>query len=171
MLSILLSIFIIQIVYVSASTLRIILTLKGQKYYASAISTVEIVVYVLGLNLVLQYLDHTLSLVVYAIGYGLGILVGSWIEEKIALGYVTLKVITNNAESALANKLRNNGYGVTSWLGSGRDGDRLVLEVLAKRKNEKKLYNLILSQESTAFIVTLEPKHLHGGFWTKVNRH
>jgi uncharacterized protein YebE (UPF0316 family) len=171
MLSILLSIFIIQIVYVSASTLRIILTLKGQKYYASAISTVEIVVYVLGLNLVLQYLDHTLSLVVYAIGYGLGILVGSWIEEKIALGYVTLKVITNNAESALANKLRNNGYGVTSWLGSGRDGDRLVLEVLAKRKNENKLYNLILSQESTAFIVTLEPKYLHGGFWTKVNRH
>jgi uncharacterized protein YebE (UPF0316 family) len=171
MFSILLSIFIIQIVYVSASTLRIILTLKGQKYYASAISTVEIVVYVLGLNLVLQYLGHTLSLVVYAIGYGLGILAGSWIEEKIALGYVTLKVITNNAESTLANDLRNNGYCVTSWLGSGRDGDRLVLEVLAKRKNEKKLYNLILSQESKAFIVTLEPKHLHGGFWVKANRH
>jgi uncharacterized protein YebE (UPF0316 family) len=86
--------------------------------------TVEIVVYVLGLNLVLQYLDHTLSLVVYAIGYGLGILVGSWIEEKIALDYVTLKVITNNAESGLANNLRNNGYGVTSQASARRFLDK-----------------------------------------------
>jgi uncharacterized protein YebE (UPF0316 family) len=171
MLYILFGIFAIQIVYVSCSTLRTILMLKGLKYYAAALGTVEITIYILGLNLVLQYLTHASSLIVYAVGYGLGILSGSWIEEKIALGYVTLKVICNNADGSMADFLRSEGYGVTSWIGSGKDGDRLVLEVLAKRKSQNQLYRSILEQDPKAFVVTLEPRRLHGGFWVKHTRH
>ncbi|CAG7657069.1 DUF2179 domain-containing protein [Paenibacillus allorhizosphaerae] len=170
MLNILLSIFVIQIVYVSCFTLRMILTLKGKKYFAAAISIIEITIYVLGLNMVLQYLKQPLSLLVYALGYGLGVLAGTWIEEKLALGYVTLKVITNEVGSNMASDLRQQGYGVTSWIGYGRDGERLVLEVLAKRKNEHSLYKSILAIDPRAFVVTLEPKQLHGGFWTRTNR-
>jgi uncharacterized protein YebE (UPF0316 family) len=170
MLRILGEIFVIQIVYVSAMTLRMILVLKGRRYLAAAISALEIVIYVLGLNLVLQHLGHALSLVVYAAGYAAGILAGSWIEEKIALGYVTLKVITNDARGSMAEDLRRNGYGVTSWIGYGRDGERLVLEVLAKRNSQKRLYRTILAIDPKAFVVTLEPKQLHGGFWVRNRR-
>lgn len=163
----LLFIFAIQIVYVSAYTLRMILTLKGQKYIAALISMVEIVIYVLGLNLVLSYLDQISALVVYALGYGLGILVGAWIEEKIALGYITVKVICDQTRGTIVTTLREKGYGVTSWLGNGRDGDRLVMEILAKRKNQKKLYETILQLDPKAFIITVEPKQFHGGFWTR----
>lgn len=131
---ILVFIFLIQIVYVSAYTLRMILTLKGQKYIAALISMGEIVIYVLGLNLVLNYLKQPEALIVYAVGYGLGVLLGAWIEEKIALGYITVKVICNQLDGSVANALRDKGYGVTAWVGSGRDGDRLVMEILAKRK-------------------------------------
>ena len=72
MFKILVFIFLIQIVYVSAYTLRMILTLKGQKYIAALISMGEIVIYVLGLNLVLKYLTQPSALIVYAVGYGLG---------------------------------------------------------------------------------------------------
>lgn len=168
MLQVLGFIFLIQIVYVSAFTLRMILTLKGQKYIAALISTFEVTVYVLGLNLVLQYLDQVASLVVYALGYALGILVGAWIEEKIALGYITLKVISNVSDERIEQKLRDKGYGVTSWIGNGRDGDRLVMEILAKRKNQNALYRSILALDPKAFVITLEPKQFHGGFWTKV---
>ncbi|WP_442601683.1 DUF2179 domain-containing protein [Paenibacillus sp. KN14-4R] len=170
MLSVLVSIFVIQIIYVSFFTLRMIFTLKGQRYLAAILSTLEIVIYVLGLNMVLQYVNQPISLIVYACGYGLGVLVGSWIEGKIALGYVTLKVIVNDPESGLPNRLRDMGYGVTSWIGDGRDGHRLVLEVLAKRKNQKILYNSILENDPKAFIVTMEPTQLHGGFWTRSTR-
>lgn len=163
----LLFIFAIQIVYVSAYTLRMILTLKGQKYIAALISMVEIVIYVLGLNLVLSYLDQISALIVYALGYGLGILIGAWIEEKIALGYVTVKVICDQAHGTIVTTLREKGYGVTSWLGNGRDGDRLVMEILAKRKNQKRLYETILELDPKAFIITVEPKQFHGGFWTR----
>lgn len=116
-----------------------ILTLKGQKYIAALISMGEIVIYVLGLNLVLNYLKQPEALIVYAVGYGLGVLLGAWIEEKIALGYITVKVICNQLDGSVANALRDKGYGVTAWVGSGRDGDRLVMEILAKRKPETAL--------------------------------
>jgi len=167
MLGILLTIFCIQIVYVAFATLRMILTLKGQKYYAAALSCVEITIYVLGLDMVLKYLDKPISLVVYALGYGLGVLVGSWIEGKLALGYVTLRVIINDPHSMVPQQLRDLGYGVTAWWGSGRDGDRLVLEVLARRKNQNKLYQSIIGLDPKAFILTLEPTRFNGGFWTK----
>ncbi|GIO64426.1 DUF2179 domain-containing protein [Paenibacillus cellulositrophicus] len=167
MLGILIFIFVIQIVYVSFFTLRMILTLKGQKYLAAVLSMFEITIYVLGLSIVLKYVNQPLSLIVYAVGYGLGVLVGSWIENRIALGYITMKVIVNDPGSDMANTLRNIGYGVTSWIGSGRDGHRLVFEVLAKRKNQKKLYNSILELDPKAFIVVTEPVMLHGGFWTR----
>jgi uncharacterized protein YebE (UPF0316 family) len=144
-----------------------ILTLKGQKYVAALISTMEITVYVFGLNLVLKYLNHFASIAVYAIGYGLGILVGSWIEEKLALGYITLKVISNEVDMNIATQLRQNGFGVTTWIGNGRDGDRLVMEILAKRKNQKDLYQTILELDPKAFVISLEPKQFHGGFWTR----
>ncbi|MFD2610948.1 DUF2179 domain-containing protein [Paenibacillus gansuensis] len=167
---ILLLIFVIQIIYVSAFTLRMILTLKGQKYIAAAISTAEITIYVLGLNLVLQYLNQASSLIVYAVGYALGILAGAWIEEKLALGYVTLQVICNRPDANMAASLREQGYGVTTWLGQGRDGDRLVLQILSKRKSQKSLHKSILALDPKAFVITLEPKQFHGGFWASALR-
>lgn len=160
-------IFAVQVVYVACFTLRMILTLKGKTRLAAAISTVEVTIYVLGLNMVLQYLNQPISLLVYALGYGAGVLVGSWLEERLAMGYVTMKVITDDVHRSMASDLRRLGYGVTSWIGSGRDGDRLVLEVLAKRKKEHHLYRSILEIDPKAFVVTLEPKRLHGGFWTR----
>jgi uncharacterized protein YebE (UPF0316 family) len=163
---ILILIFIIQIVYVSAFTLRMILTIKGQKYIAALISTVEVTIYVLGLNMVLSHLDQAASLAAYAVGYALGVLAGSWIEQKLALGYVTLKVISNNPEPKQATVLRDAGYGVTTWLGSGRDGDRLVMEILTKRKNQKQLHDLIIELDPKAFVIFQEPSLFHGGYWT-----
>jgi uncharacterized protein YebE (UPF0316 family) len=68
-MKILLMIFCIQIVYVSLLTMRTILTLKGQRYQAAAISLVEVLIYITGLNLVLKNLDDPKNLIVYCIGY------------------------------------------------------------------------------------------------------
>lgn len=157
----------INMIYVSFLTVRMILTLKGQKYLASFISMFEVCIYVIGLSLVLENLNEIQNLVAYAAGYALGILVGSKIEEWMALGYVTVQVISNRYDQPIPDILRQAGYGVTSWIGQGRDGPRLVMEILAKRKNQKDLYQQILAQDEKAFIITHEPRQFHGGFWVK----
>ncbi|WLR53335.1 DUF2179 domain-containing protein [Bacillus tianshenii] len=161
----------INIVYVSFFTIRMILTLKGQRYLAAFISVFEVLIYVVGLGLVLDNLNQIQNLVAYAVGYGLGVLVGMKIEEKLALGYITVNVITKEWDKKFTETLRSKGYGVTSWMAYGMEGDRLAMQILTPRKYELKLYDTIKEIDPKAFIIAYEPKAIHGGFWVKaVNR-
>lgn len=160
-------ILIINIVYVSFFTIRMILTLKGQRYLAAFISTIEVVIYVIGLGLVLDNLNEIQNLIAYAVGYGIGVIVGMKIEEKLALGYITVNVITKEYDRDLPKALREKGYGVTNWAANGLEGDRMALQILTPRKYELKLYQTIKELDPKAFIIAYEPKTIHGGFWVK----
>jgi len=160
-------ILIINIVYVTFFTIRMILTLKGQRYLAAFISMIEVVIYVLGLGLVLNNLNEIQNLIAYAVGYGIGVIVGMKIEEKLALGYITVNVITNAYDKDMPKILREKGYGVTNWEANGLEGNRMAMQILTPRKFELKLYDTIKSLDSKAFIISYEPKTIHGGFWVK----
>lgn len=160
-------ILIVNIVYVSFFTLRMILTLKGQRYFAAFISTFEIVTYIYGLGLVLDRLNQWENVAAYALGYGLGVIVGMKIEEKLALGYTTVNVISSDPDIEFTKQLRDKGYGVTSWYAYGMEGDRLAMQILTPRKYELFLYETIRNIDPRAFIVAYEPKQIHGGFWVK----
>lgn len=160
-------ILIINIVYVSFFTIRMILTLKGQRYLAAGLSTIEVVVYVVRLGLVLENLNEIQNLIAYALGYGIGVIVGMKIEEKLALGYITINVITKEYDLDLPKVLREKGYGVTDWAANGLEGDRMALQILTPRKYELKLYQTIKELDPKAFIIAYEPKSIHGGFWVK----
>ncbi|WP_404451311.1 DUF2179 domain-containing protein [Virgibacillus necropolis] len=160
-------ILIINVIYVSLYTLRMILTLKGRQYIAAFISMFEIVVYVIGLGLVLDNLDEIQNIIAYALGFGIGVIVGSKIEEKLALGYITVNVISSDPNIEFTRKLRDKGYGVTSWFAYGMDGDRLAMQILTPRKYELKLYETIKTIDPKAFTISYEPKQIVGGFWVK----
>jgi len=160
-------ILIINIVYVSFSTVRMILTLKGRRYLAALVSMVEVVIYILGLGLVLDNLNEIQNLIAYAVGFGIGVVVGSKIEERLALGYITVNVVSSNPDIEFTRKLREQGYGVTSWSSYGMEGDRLSMQILTPRKYELRLYEAIKNLDSKAFIISYEPKQIHGGFWVK----
>ncbi|WP_077603827.1 DUF2179 domain-containing protein [Oceanobacillus sojae] len=160
-------IFIVNVLYVSLMTIRMILTLKGRTYIAAFVSMFEIVIYVVGLGLVLDNLDQIQNLIAYAIGFATGLIIGSKIEEKLALGYITVNVVSANPDLKFTQRLREKGYGVTSWSSYGMDGDRLSVQILTPRKYELNLYQVIHEIDPKAFIISYEPKRIHGGFWVK----
>lgn len=160
-------IFSINIVYVTFFTVRMILTLKGYRYIAAGVSMVEVVIYVVGLGLVLDNLNEIQNLVAYAVGYGCGVIIGTKIEEKMALGYITVNVVTADVNKTLPKALRDLGYGVTDWSANGLEGNRSALQILTPRKYELKLYMSIKELDPKAFIISYEPKSIHGGFWVK----
>ncbi|OCA82947.1 DUF2179 domain-containing protein [Pseudobacillus wudalianchiensis] len=160
-------ILIINVCYVSFFTIRMILTLKGYRYIAAFVSMIEIVIYIIGLGMVLDNLNEIQNVIAYAIGYGLGVIAGMKLEEKLALGYITVNVITKEYDKDLPKQLREQGYGVTSWAANGLEGDRMALQILTPRKYELKLYSQIKELDPKAFIIAYEPKTIHGGFWVK----
>lgn len=160
-------ILVINVVYVSFFTIRMILTLKGQRYLSAFLSTIEVIIYVVGLGLVLENLNEIQNLIAYALGYGLGVIVGMKIEEKLALGYITVNVITKEYNKNLPALIRQKGYGVTDWQANGLEGDRHAMQILTPRKYELNLYHTIKELDPKAFIISYEPKTIHGGFWVK----
>ena len=139
--------------------------IKGQKILAPALAVIEVFVYISGLTIILNNLDSYWNIAAYCIGYGLGVYVGSMIEERLALGYLTMQVIVDSIQSNVAERLREKGFGVTSWTAQGREGDRLVMEVLTKRNRQKELIKIIDELCPKAFVVYYEPKNFKGGFW------
>ncbi|HZG87617.1 DUF2179 domain-containing protein [Paenibacillus sp.] len=157
----------INVVYVSMFTLRMILTIKGQKALASVLSVFEVFIYLMGLTIVLDSLNNPWNVAAYCLGYGLGVYFGGRIEERLALGYSQLQVIVDSLETELPVRLRALGYGVTSWTADGKDGKRLMMQVLVKRSNESRLMAQLQELSPKAFIVSYEPKFFKGGFWVR----
>jgi len=166
-IGLILQIFLISFVYVTLSTIRLMLTMKGYRVLAPLISMVEIVIYVTGLSIVMSSLDNPLNLASYAIGYGVGIALGIKIEDWLALGYTMVTVMTSDSDNRMAERLWEEGYGFTIIQAKGRQGNRVVLNVLATRKKERHLVSQILEIDEKAFVFSSDPKYVHGGFWSK----
>ncbi|MDA8353731.1 MAG: DUF2179 domain-containing protein [Firmicutes bacterium] len=160
-------IFFVQIAYVTLSTVRLIVLMKGHAKLAAAVSFFEVFIYMLGLATVLEHIDVWYNLVIYCLGFALGIYTGSLLEEKMAMGYVTVQVITRKEDSNIPSQLREAGFGVTSWVGEGLTGERLVLTVLTRRRRQKELVNYVKELDPNAFLVSYEPKTFLGGFWVR----
>lgn len=165
--SMIVTIVVINVIYVSLFTIRLMFVMKGLNILASIISIVEVFVYLMGLNIVLENIDKVYNLIAYCIGWGSGVYLGSKIEQWLALGYVTTQIVIDNIEDNIPILLREKGFGVTSWEAKGKDGNRLVMQVLAKRTNEKMLLNTLEKLVPKAFIISYEPRYFRGGFWER----
>lgn len=157
-------ILILQLVYVPILTLRTIFLVKNMTTIAAILGFAESLIYVFGLSLVFSGEQGPLAMLVYALGFGLGILVGGAVENKLAIGYNSFSVNLMNKNTNLINHLRNEGFGVTVYEGEGRDSKRYSLDILTKRTREEELLDLINKYEPTAFIVSYEPRRFKGGF-------
>lgn len=162
-------IFAAQATYVSITTVRWIILVRGGKVLAAAISFFELILYVYALGLVVTQLSNPFKVATYALGYAVGSLVGSKIEEKLAIGYTLYQVITAKV-GTVAPVLREHGLGVTNWRGEGRQGEREVLFVVARRKLGPQVTDLIERVDPQAFVVRLDPSWYKGGFLQKYLR-
>lgn len=157
-------ILLLQLVYVPLLTLRTIFLVKNITFLAALFGIVEMLIYVFGLSLVFSGDQSLLAMIVYAVGFGLGVILGTKIENKLAIGYVYVTINTQNKNQELIDILRTNSFAVTTYIGEGRDSDRYKYEILAKRNREKELFQLVESIEPKAFIISYEPKSFKGGF-------
>jgi|SRR5690606_4877331 len=166
MWGVLLLIFCAQVLYVTMNTLRWMILIRGFRYASAGLSVVELVVYVYTLGLVVQNLDDPVKVIVYALGYAAGSLAGSWLEGRLALGMATVQVITERT-SDLAAQLREHGFGVTTWDARGRDADRTVMLVNARRRRLRELLRRIDELEPNAVVLDIEPRSVRRGFMSR----
>jgi hypothetical protein len=110
-------IFFARICDVSIGTVRTILVMGGYRVTSALLGAVEVVIWVLAVGGAIRYLPHPAALVAYAGGFATGVLVGMTIEEKLALGYRLVRIITpRGGEAELIEAPEGTG-------GEGPDGE------------------------------------------------
>lgn len=160
-------IFFARIIDVSLGTVRMILTIRGERYISAVIGFFEIMVYVVALGKVIGSLDEPVKLILYCLGFASGVIVGSWLEGVLALGYQGIQVIMDNDNQELVEQLREEGYAITTWKAEGLSGPKLVLNLVVKRGISLKIAERIREHDEHAFIVFMEPKSFAGGYFKK----
>jgi len=160
-------IFLARICDVSLGTMRMLMVVRGKRLYAAGIGFFEVMIYITALNLIFSNLKNPLNLLVYAAGYATGNYIGSFLEEKLAVGTVTIQVITMRSPLELTEKLRDKGYGVTVIEGYGREGKRHILQIILPRKRGTQLRRDIDEWDCDAFCTVFDARTTQGGIFLR----
>ena len=84
-------------------------------------------------------------------------------EQKIGLGYAQLTIISKFKTDDIVNKLQTMKYGVTILPGEGGSGEVSIAVLVAPRKFQKKILNVIDQIDPDAFI-TIQHSLPYRGF-------
>ncbi|NLW56864.1 MAG: DUF2179 domain-containing protein [Firmicutes bacterium] len=162
--STLLFIFFARIFDVSFSTVRVLMLTKGKRLLAAMLGFFEVSIYITALSQVVQELNSPIKVLIYALGFSSGTLVGGFIEEKIALGYAMVQLIPKKHASQLIMALRAENFGVTVVEGKGRTGTRLILNIMLRRKDLPRFINVINQVDPESFFTIFDARSTKGGY-------
>lgn len=127
-------IFCARLFDVSMGTTRIILIGRGRKYIAAMIGFFEVLIWLLAVAQVMRNLTNAMTYIAYGAGFATGTIIGVTLEEKLAVGKIMLRVISNNPTQALAQALQQQGFGFVQIQGQGVDGAVHILESIINRQ-------------------------------------
>lgn len=160
-------VFLARTLDISLATMRILMILHGRRLMAAVIGFFESLIFISVLTYVLKGLDDIPSLIFYALGFATGNYLGLFVEDKIAIGDVTVQIISKKDSSSLVEDIRRRGFGVTVLEGCGRDGTRQVLMVYLHRRDTRALMEMVEEFDQGAVITVLDTRKVMGGHFAR----
>jgi uncharacterized protein YebE (UPF0316 family) len=159
-------IFFSKVLENALATLRLIVVANGKKVTGAILQFIIALVWVLVTGSVLMDINKDpLKIVFFALGSMVGSYLGSYFEEKMAMGSNTLTAIVNaELSKEITDKIREMGFAVTLVRGEGKDKARSVLYIVVSRKKQKKIIHMIEDIDSSSMIITESTASIRGGF-------
>jgi uncharacterized protein YebE (UPF0316 family) len=144
-------IFLARICDVSLGTVRLIFVSRGFKYLSPIVGFFEVLIWILAMGQIMQNLTNPICYLAYAAGFATGNHIGILIAEKLSLGVVLIRVITQKEADLLVKRLRERGYGVTSLDGQGSTGPVKVIFTIVPRREAATVVKLVKHYNPLAF--------------------
>ena len=151
-----------RVMDVSLGTMRMILVVQGKKYHAAITGFFEVLIWIFAMRYIVQHMDNEINLIGYATGFALGNIIGIQLEQKLAIGYVQLNIISKYFSDKIADKLRRSRFGVTLIPGEGGSGGMSILIAIIRRKDMKNAIKLIEEIDNEAFITVQHSRPYRG---------
>jgi uncharacterized protein YebE (UPF0316 family) len=163
-------IFFLRVLGVTISTVRFLMVTRGRKYIAALLGFFEVLVYAVAIGKVVQDLNNIPFLLSYCLGFSVGTLLGMWLEERLAIGYATIRVISPDVSHEAAEALRKAGHGATEGTASGKDGMVGTVTTVVRRRDVAAACAAIYGVAPDAFVTVEETRRVEHGY-LRASRH
>ncbi len=157
---------------VTVGTLRIIFVSKGNKKVAPLLGFIEVLAWIIVIGEIMKSANNYACYVGYALGFAAGNYIGMLVEEKLALGNLIIRIITDENPRLLKNAMVNAGFGMTVVPGYGAMGNPVDIVFMAIHRSDlEKVVHIIKETNPGAFYSIEELKYVSEGvFPAKTNQ-
>lgn len=160
-------IFFGKLIEVALNTLRVTFIGKGQRKLGLLFGAGEVLLWVIVTSTVLNGIsEDPIKIVVYCAAFVTGIYLGSKIEEKMAVGYTGIQIVSLKNDGAdVSHALWEAGYGVTILEGHSVDGHpRELIFTQMLRKNVPDALKIVKDNDPDAVISVSTIDRSVGGY-------
>ena len=158
-------VFAMRVTDMSLDTLRMLFVMRGRRLLAGALGAIQAAVFILAVGAALRGPLNVWTVSGYALGFGVGVVVGMMVEERLALGHVMFRVYSPAHGAVIAQALREAGYAVTDFVAHGRDGRITVVNSVVARKDALAVRAIVDRVDPQAFITVDDARPLRRGYF------
>jgi uncharacterized protein YebE (UPF0316 family) len=157
-------IFVIRVVGMGASTVRVLLMMRGKRVLTAITGFVEVMLYIFAIGYVVNDLNNLWNILAYSLGFVGGTLVGMWIDDKTAAGYVNVRIISRYNSPLIVEKIHEDGYGATVGWGHGKGGTVGMILAIVRRKEVPALVEIAEACDPDVFITVEDTRSVKRGY-------
>jgi uncharacterized protein YebE (UPF0316 family) len=151
-------VFFARILDVSLGTLRINFIGKGKRLVPPLLGFVEVFIWIVVVSHLVSNLSNLVGYLAYAAGFATGTYVGLLIENRLAIGTLTVRAIVSGETDHLVRSLKEAGFGVTFFDAEGANGPVKVIYTVIKRKELADVARLLRSIHPHLFFTVEETR-------------
>jgi len=158
-------IFFARVIDVTLGTLRIIFVSRGKRYLAPLLGFVEVLIWVAVISQLVRGANNIVAYLAYAAGFAAGNFIGMFIEDKLAIGTLIIRVIIQNHAEELVTNLRAAGFGVTNVDAEGASGPVKLIYTIVRRRDLAEVICIIHHEHPNAFVSIEEARSTREGIF------
>jgi uncharacterized protein YebE (UPF0316 family) len=163
-------IFLARICDVSIGTLRLIFVSKGFKHIAPLLGFFEVIIWLLAVSQIMKHLDNLVCYIAYGGGFAMGNYIGMYLEEKLSIGNVIIRVIVKSDTNELIDELRAQNYGLTVVDAEGSQQKVKLIFSVIKRENVGHIVSVINKYNPHSFYTIEDVKSVNEGVFRRNRR-
>ena len=129
---------------------------KGKPLFGAILGFIESAIWIVAISQVIQDLNDPFLIFGYALGFAAGTIMGSYIENTIAIGDIVVRIFVpkDSDSEKVAEQLRTNGLGVTIINGEGMQGEVTIAWCVTPRKRLKEVMRIVSEITPDAYVTT-----------------
>lgn len=155
-------IFCARICDVSLGTLRIAFVSKGMRLRAAALGFLEVLIWIIVVAQLIGHLNNWINFIAYAAGFSAGTYLGMWLENKLKVGTLIVRIIGAENMEKLISSLKEAGFMLTHVNAEGSQGPVDIVFTIVKRRQWDEVKNIINDFDSDAFYSVEDVKFASG---------